>query len=215
MKILSKIKGMLIGTMALGLIFTIGTKNIYATENEITSGIYQVENDVYHESEIGMSMSRTYLLPTMNVEVIRDHIIYTVGFAGSEFMENYRMKVNGQETPVEMVEENSEDGTVKLKVAVDKVDADMDAIIYVGPMERDVEFKVIPKMETLTLLEAIEEKEDLKEEVNVEIEEETLKEENLIGKQEKKDNKGIYAIAGVAAIVVIGGVIAIVKSKKK
>ena len=213
MKILSKIKGMLIGTMALGLIFTIGTKNIYATE--ITSGIYQVENDVYHESEIGMSMSRTYLLPTMNVEVTRDHIIYTVGFAGSEFMENYRMKVNGQEAPVEMVEENSEDGTVKLKVAVDKVDADMDAIIYVGPMERDVEFKVIPKMETLTLLEAIEEKEDLKEEVNVEIEEETLKEENLIGKQEKKDNKGIYAIAGVAAIVVIGGVIAIVKSKKK
>ena len=215
MKILSKIKGMLIGTMALGLIFTIGTKNIYATENEITSGIYQVENDVYHESEIGMSMSRTYLLPTMNVEVTRDHIIYTVGFAGSEFMENYRMKVNGQEAPVEMVEENSEDGTVKLKVAADKVDADMDAIIYVGPMERDVEFKVIPKMETLTLLEAIEEKEDLKEEVNVEIEEETLKEENLIGKQEKKDNKGIYAIAGVAAIVVIGGVIAIVKSKKK
>lgn len=215
MKILSKIKGMLIGTMALGLIFTIVTKNIYATENEITSGIYQVENDVYHESEIGMSMSRTYLLPTMNVEVTRDHIIYTVGFAGSEFMENYRMKVNGQEAPVEMVEENSEDGTVKLKVAVDKVDADMDAIIYVGPMERDVEFKVIPKMETLTLLEAIEEKEDLKEEVNVEIEEETLKEENLIGKQEKKDNKGIYAIAGVAAIVVIGGVIAIVKSKKK
>lgn len=54
-----------------------------------------------------------------------------------------------------------------------------------------------------------------KEEVNVEIEEETLKEENLIGKQEKKDNKGIYAIAGVAAIVVIGGVIAIVKSNKK
>lgn len=215
MKILSKIKGMLIGTMALGLIFTIGTKNIYATENEITSGIYQVENDVYHESEIGMSMSRTYLLPTMNVEVTREHIIYTVGFAGSEFMENYRMKVNGQEAPVEMVEENSEDGTVKLKVAVDKVDADMDAMIYVGPMERDVEFKVIPKMETLTLLEAIEEKEDLKEEANVEIEEETLKEENLIVKQEKKDNKGIYAIAGVAAIVVIGGVIAIVKSKKK
>ena len=215
MKILSKIKGMLIGTMALGLIFTIGTKNIYATENEITSGIYQVENDVYHESEIGMSMSRTYLLPTMNVEVTREHIIYTVGFAGSEFMENYRMKVNGQEAPVEMVEENSEDGTVKLKVAVDKVDADMEAMIYVGPMERDVEFKVIPKMETLTLLEAIEEKEDLKEEANVEIEEETLKEENLIGKQEKKDNKGIYAIAGVAAIVVIGGVIAVVKSKKK
>ena len=35
------------------------------------------------------------------------------------------MKVNGEEVPVEIVEENSEEGTVKLKVEVDKVDADM------------------------------------------------------------------------------------------
>ena len=212
MKILSKIKGMLIGTMALGLIFTIGTKNIYATENEITSGIYQVENDVYHESEIGMSMSRTYLLPTMNVEVTRDHIIYTVGFAGSEFMENYRMKVNGQEAPVEMVEENSEDGTVKLKVAVDKVDADMDALIYVGPMERDVEFKVIPKMETLTLVEAIEEVEEIPaEDEEVSVEEETLA---VVGEDEKNNNNITLIIAGVVAIVAIGAIV-IVKAKKK
>lgn len=214
MKILGKIKGMLIGTMTLGLIFTIGSKNIYATENKIESGIYQVENDVYHESETGMAMSRTYLLPTMNVEVTRDHIIYTVGFAGSEYMENYRMKINGQEVPVEIIRDDSVDNTVKLRVEADKVNADMAAIIYVGPMERDVEFKVIPKVETLTLLQKIEEKEDI-EEVKVEVEEETLKEENLIVKQEKKDNNGIYAIAGVAAIVVIGGVIAVVKSKKK
>ena len=215
MKILNKFKGILVAVMALGIFLTLGTKNTYATESNIASGIYEVENDVYHESETGMAMSRTYLLPSMSVEVTKDHIIYTIGFSGSDYMENYRMKVNGGEVPVELVEENNEDGTVKLKVEVDKVDADMDALIYVGPMERDVEFKVIPKMETLTLLEAIEEKEDLKEEANVEIEEETLKEENLIVKQEKKDNKGIYAIAGVSAIVVIGGVIAVVKSKKK
>lgn len=212
MKILSKIKGMLIGTMTLGLIFTIGSKNIYATENKIESGIYQVENDVYHESETGMAMSRTYLLPTMNVEVTRDHIIYTVGFAGSEYMENYRMKINGQEVPVEIIRDDSVDNTVKLRVEADKVNADMAAIIYVAPMERDVEFKVIPKVETLTLLQKIEEKEDIEE---VKVEEETLKEENLIVKQEKKDNNGIYAIAGVAAIVVIGVVIAVVKSNKK
>ena len=215
MKILNKFKGIIMAVMALGIFVTIGSKCVYATETDIASGIYEIENDVYHESETGMAMSRTYLLPSMSVEVTKEHVIYTIGFSGSDYMENYRMKVNGEEVPVEILEENSEEGTVKLNVEVDKVDADMDAIIYVGPMERDVEFKVIPKMETLTLLEAIEEKEDLKEEVNVEIEEETLKEENLIGKQEKKDNKGIYAIAGVAAIVVIGGVIAIVKSKKK
>ena len=37
------------------------------------------------------------------------------------------------------------------------VDADMAAVMYVGPMERDVEFDVIPKLETMTLIEAIEE----------------------------------------------------------
>ena len=161
MKILNKFKGILVAVMALGIFLTLGTKNTYATESNIASGIYEVENDVYHESETGMAMSRTYLLPSMSVEVTKDHIIYTIGFSGSDYMENYRMKVNGGEVPVELVEENNEDGTVKLKVEVDKVDADMDALIYVGPMERDVEFKVIPKMETLTLIEAIEEVEEM------------------------------------------------------
>lgn len=215
MKILNKFKGILVAIMALGIFLNLGTKNTYATESNITSGIYEVENDVYHESETGMAMSRTYLLPSMSVEVTKDHIIYTIGFSGSDYMENYRMKVNGGEVPVELVEENSEDGTVKLKVEVDKVDADMAAIIYVGPMERDVEFKVIPKMETLTLVQAIEDEveeivpEDESEEV--EIEEENLA---VVADNEKSSNNVILIIAGVAVVVAIGAVV-IVKAKKK
>ena len=186
MKIFNRFKGILMAIMALGVFFTLGSKNAYATNSEIASGIYEVQNDVYHESETGMAMSRTYLLPTMNVEVTKDHIIYTIGFSGSDYMENYRMKVNGEEVPVEIVEENAEEGIVKLNVEVDKVDADMAASIYVGPMERDVEFKVIPKMETLTLIEAIEEVEEtLSEEINSNdnvdssiVEESSVKEEN-------------------------------------
>ena len=80
MKILNKFKGILVAVMALGIFLTLGTKNTYATESNIASGIYEVENDVYHESETGMAMSRTYLLPSMSVEVTKDHIIYTIGF---------------------------------------------------------------------------------------------------------------------------------------
>ena len=218
MKILNKFKGMLMAIMALGILVTLGSKNVYATENNIASGIYEVENDVYHESETGMAMSRTYLLPSMSVEVTKDHIIYTIGFSGSDYMENYRMKVNGGEVPVELVEENNEDGTVKLKVEVDKVDADMDALIYVGPMERDVEFKVIPKMETLTLIEAIEEVEEMpaEDEVVNENEEVEIEEENLavVADNEKSSNNVILIIAGVAVVVAIGAVV-IVKAKKK
>ena len=212
MKIFNRFKGILMAVMALGIFFTLGSKNAYATNSEIASGIYEVQNDVYHESETGMAMSRTYLLPTMNVEVTKDHIIYTIGFSGSDYMENYRMKVNGEEVPVEIVEENAEEGIVKLNVEVDKVDADMAASIYVGPMERDVEFKVIPKMETLTLIEAIEEVEEtLSEEINSNdnvdssiVEESSVKEEN--------SNLPLI-IGGIVAIAVIGSVV-IIKVKR-
>ena len=217
MKILNKFKGILVAVMALGIFLTLGTKNTYATESNIASGIYEVENDVYHESETGMAMSRTYLLPSMSVEVTKDHIIYTIGFSGSDYMENYRMKVNGGEVPVELVEENSEDGTVKLKVEVDKVDADMDALIYVGPMERDVEFKVIPRMETLTLIEAIEEVEEMPAEDEVVNENEEVQiEESLAVAADKEENNNNVAliIAGVVVIVAIGALV-IVKAKKK
>ena len=217
MKILNKFKGILVAVMALGIFLTLGTKNTYATESNIASGIYEVENDVYHESETGMAMSRTYLLPSMSVEVTKDHIIYTIGFSGSDYMENYRMKVNGEEVPVELVEENNEDGTVKLKVEVDKVDADMDALIYVGPMERDVEFKVIPKMETLTLIEAIEEVEEMPAEDEVVNENEEVEiEESLAVAADKEENNNNVAliIAGVVVIVAIGALV-IVKAKKK
>lgn len=215
MKILNKFKGIIMAVMALGIFVTIGSKYVYATETDIASGIYEIENDVYHESETGMAMSRTYLLPSMSVEVTKEHVIYTIGFSGSDYMENYRMKVNGEEVPVEILEENSEEGTVKLNVEVDKVDADMAAIIYVGPMERDVEFKVIPKMETLTLVQAIEDEveeivpEDESEEV--EIEEENLA---VVADNEKSSNNVILIIAGVAVVVAIGAVV-IVKAKKK
>lgn len=212
MKILNKLKGILVAVMALGVFLTLGTNNTYATESNITSGIYEVANDVYHESETGMAMSRSYLLPSMSVEVTKEHIIYTIGFSGSDYMENYRMKVNGEEVPVEIVEENSEEGIVKLKVEVDKVDADMDALIYVGPMERDVEFKVIPKMETLTLVEVIEEVEEIPaEDEEVSVEEETLA---VVGEDEKNNNNITLIIAGVVAIVAIGAIV-IVKAKKK
>lgn len=215
MKILNKFKGIIMAVIALGIFVTIGSKRVYATETDIASGIYEIENDVYHESETGMAMSRTYLLPSMSVEVTKEHVIYTIGFSGSDYMENYRMKVNGEEVPVEILEENSEEGTVKLNVEVDKVDADMAAIIYVGPMERDVEFKVIPKMETLTLVQAIEDEveeivpEDESEEV--EIEEENLA---VVADNEKSSNNVILIIAGVAVVVAIGAVV-IVKAKKK
>ncbi|MDU6340191.1 MAG: NEAT domain-containing protein [Clostridium sp.] len=216
MKILNKFKCILTAVMILGLFFTMGTKSAYAVDADIASGIYEVENEVYHESETGMAMSRSYLLPTMEVEVTKDGIVYTIGFSGSDYMENYRMLVNGEDTAIEIVDEVTEEGIVKLKVEVDKVDADMDALIYVAPMGRDVQFKVIPKMETLTLIEAIEEAEEVIEEVVAEdlIEEVVTEVDATSGASE---NYKTMAVAGGVAVVVIAGIVAVlvIKAKKK
>lgn len=216
MKILNKFKCILTAVMILGLFFTMGTKSAYAVDADIASGIYEVENEVYHESETGMAMSRSYLLPTMEVEVTKDGIVYTIGFSGSDYMENYRMLVNGEDTAIEIVDEVTEEGIVKLKVEVDKVDADMDALIYVAPMGRDVQFKVIPKMETLTLIEAIEEAEEVIEEVVAEdlIEEVVTEVDATSGVSE---NYKTMAVAGGVAVVVIAGIVAVlvIKAKKK
>ena len=222
MKKNNKFKQVIMAMMFLGMFLTIGTINVHASD--IKSGIYEVENDVYHESETGMAMSRTYLLPTMTVEVTKDHIIYTVGFSGSNYMENYRMKLNGEDAVVEIVEENSEDGIVKLNIEVDKVDADMDALIYVGPMERDVQFKVIPKMETLTLIEEIVEEDNSEvntiEEADVDADVTTEElnienENNIVDSSDNSDNiKPIVIGLGVVIVLLIVG-LTIIKAKKK
>ena len=222
MKKNNKFKQVIMAMMFLGMFLTIGTINVHASD--IKSGIYEVENDVYHESETGMAMSRTYLLPTMTVEVTKDHIIYTVGFSGSDYMENYRMKLNGEDAVVEIVEENSGDGIVKLNIEVDKVDADMDALIYVGPMERDVQFKVIPKMETLTLIEEIVEEDNSEvntiEEADVDADVTTEElnienENNIVDSSDNSDNiKPIVIGLGVVIVLLIVG-LTIIKAKKK
>ena len=58
-------------SMMLVTIFMI-TSGINASALEISdleSGVYTVQNDVQHESEVGMSMSRSYLDPTMKIKI--------------------------------------------------------------------------------------------------------------------------------------------------
>ena len=206
MKILNRFKIISTAVIVLGLFFTMGAKSVYALDNDIASGIYEVENDVYHQSETGMAMSRSYLLPTMEVEVTKEGIVYIVGFSGGDYMDNYRMLVNGEEANIEILEEQSEEGIVKVKVNVDKIDADMDALIYVAPMARDVQFKVIPKVETLTLIEAIEETEEVIEEVITAVDATSAASKNY---------KTIAVTGGVSIVLVGIAVVVLVKVKKK
>lgn len=214
MKIINKIK---IFMMMVLSIVIMGNINVYTAlaEENIASGIYEVENDVYHDTEIGMSMARSYLNDTMTVKITKDEVLYTIGFSGTDYMENYRVKVNDVEVPVERVDG---DGIVTLKVSATSLSDELKACIYVGPMGRDVEFGIIPKLETMSLIESIEEESTEETTENSAIEE--IQDNEIMPISENnntEENNSISKIIlfGGVAILVIGIVCTIMLKRKK
>ena len=214
MKIINKIK---IFMMMVLSIVIMGNINVYTAlaEENIASGIYEVANDVYHDTEIGMSMARSYLNDTMTVKITKDEVLYTIGFSGTDYMENYRVKVNDVEVPVERVDG---DGIVTLKVSATSLSDELKACIYVGPMWRDVEFGIIPKLETMSLIESIEEESTEETTENSAIEE--IQDNEIMPISENnntEENNSISKVIlfGGVAILVIGIVCTIMLKRKK
>lgn len=214
MKIINKIK---IFMMMVLSIVIMGNINVYTAlaEENIASGIYEVANDVYHDTEIGMSMARSYLNDTMTVKITKDEVLYIIGFSGTDYMENYRVKVNDVEVPVERVDG---DGIVTLKVSATSLSDELKACIYVGPMGRDVEFGIIPKLETMSLIESIEEESTEETTENSAIEE--IQDNEIMPISENnntEENNSISKVIlfGGVAILVIGIVCTIMLKRKK
>ena len=214
MKIINKIK---IFMMMVLSIVIMGNINVYTAlaEENIASGIYEVANDVYHDTEIGMSMARSYLNDTMTVKITKDEVLYTIGFSGTDYMENYRVKVNDVEVPVERVDG---DGIVTLKVSATSLSDELKACIYVGPMGRDVEFGIIPKLETMSLIESIEEESTEETTENSAIEE--IQDNEIMPISENnntEENNSISKVIlfGGVAILVIGIVCTIMLKRNK
>ena len=214
MKIINKIK---IFMMMVLSIVIMGNINVYTAlaEENIASGIYEVANDVYHDTEIGMSMARSYLNDTMTVKITKDEVLYTIGFSGTDYMENDRVKVNDVEVPGERVDG---DGIVTLKVSATSLSDELKACIYVGPMGRDVEFGIIPKLETMSLIESIEEESTEETTENSAIEE--IQDNEIMPISENnntEENNSISKVIlfGGVAILVIGIVCTIMLKRKK
>ena len=194
------------------------TNVAFAAGNEdIEPGLYNIQNDVYHEQEIEMTMARTYLDETMQLEVVGDGTYnYIIGFSGTEYMNNHRFTVDGK--PVENVETVEEGAsTVKLKFNVDSLDSKIQTQIYVDAMGRDVEFDIIPNFDTLELVEKyeVEEEEEEVEATNTENKESNNDAEKTQDKAKESKSSTPLIIAGAVAVVaVVAGIVVFNKKKK-
>ena len=216
---MKKIKSLFLITM-FSLIMSVQTIVASAAQlSELESGIYEIKNDVYHEQEIGMNMARTYLDENMILEKSEGKWYYTIKFSGTDYMNNHRICLNGKEVDAEVVSEDKSKHTIELKFETDSVTPNLSTKIYVDAMERDVEFDVIPKEDTLTLVKAIEEPVEKVEAESTSQEDEKTSEETKNEEvkenstKEKTSNKTIFI--GIGAVIVIAIIALVLKKSKK
>ena len=216
---MKKIKSLFLITM-FSLIMSVQTIVASAAQlSELESGIYEIKNDVYHEQEIGMNMARTYLDENMILEKFEGKWYYTIKFSGTDYMNNHRICLNGKEVDAEVVSEDESKHTIELKFETDSVTPNLSTKIYVDAMERDVEFDVIPKEDTLNLVEAIEEPVEKVEAESTSQEDEKTSEETKNEEvkenstKEKTSNKTIFI--GIGAVIVIAIIALVLKKSKK
>lgn len=216
---MKKIKSLFLIAM-FSLIMSVQTIVASAAQlSELESGIYEIKNDVYHEQEIGMNMARTYLDENMTLEKSEGKWYYTIKFSGTDYMNNHRICLNGKEVDAEVVSEDESKHTIELKFETDSVTPNLSTKIYVDAMERDVEFDVIPKEDTLNLIEAIEEPVEKVEAESTSQEDEKTSEESKNEEvkenstKEKTSNKTIFI--GIGAVIVIAIIALVLKKSKK
>ena len=219
---MKKIKSLFLIAM-FSLIMSVQTLVASAAQlSELESGIYEIKNDVYHDQEIGMNMARTYLDENMILEKSEGKWYYTIKFSGTDYMNNHRICLNGKEVKAEVVSEDESKHTIELKFETDSITPDLSTKIYVDAMERDVEFDVIPKEDTLTLVKAIEEpvekvesettsKEDTED--NKQSEESKNEDVKEDSSEQKTSNKTIFI--GIGSVIVIAIIALVVRKIKK
>ena len=219
---MKKIKSLFLIAM-FSLIMSVQTLVASAAQlSELESGIYEIKNDVYHEQEIGMNMARTYLDENMILEKSEGKWYYTIKFSGTDYMNNHRICLNGKEVKAEVVSEDESKHTIELKFETDSITPDLSTKIYVDAMERDVEFDVIPKADTLTLVKAIEapvekvesettSKEDTED--NKQSEESKNEDVKEDSSEQKTSNKTIFI--GIGSVIVIAIIALVVRKIKK
>ena len=216
---MKKIKSLFLIAM-FSLIMSVQTLVASAAQlSELESGIYEIKNDVYHEQEIGMNMARTYLDENMILEKSEGKWYYTIKFSGTDYMNNHRICLNGKEVDAEVVSEDESKHTIELKFETDSITPDLSTKIYVDAMERDVEFDVIPKEDTLNLVEEpvekVESETTSKEDTEDNKQSEESKNEDVKedSSEQKTSNKTIFI--GIGSVIVIAIIALVVRKIKK
>lgn len=125
---------------------------IYAS-SKLENGTYTIKNQIYHDSQIGQGMARSYTEGESELNMSSDGLFATVGFNNTQFMGDFKVTINSKSVSYEMVVNDGTTNIKKIKFLIPSVDAKVTIGLYVIPMDTEVSYGLTFDKESLKLIE--------------------------------------------------------------
>ena len=125
---------------------------IYAS-SKLENGTYTIRNQIYHDSQIGQGMARSYTEEESELKMSSDGLFATVGFNNTQFMGDFKVTINSKSVSYETVVNDGTTNIKKIKFLIPSVDEKVTIGLYVIPMDTEVSYGLTFDKESLKLIE--------------------------------------------------------------
>lgn len=129
----------------------LGFSPVAFAQTSLENGTYTLTNNVAHDNPVGQGMARSYTEEQSDLVVNKDGVWLTLGFNNTQYMGEFKIKVNGSQASYEVVYNSN--NIKKLKFKVPSLDASIAVGMPVIPMNTEVEYTVTLNKGSLKLIE--------------------------------------------------------------
>lgn len=129
----------------------LGFSPVAFAQTSLENGTYTLTNNVAHDNPVGQGMARSYTEEQSDLVVNKDGLWLTLGFNNTQYMGEFKIKVNGSQASYEVVYNSN--NIKKLKFKVPSLDASIAVGMPVIPMNTEVEYTVTLNKGSLKLIE--------------------------------------------------------------
>lgn len=125
---------------------------VYASSN-LENGTYTIKNQIYHDSQIGQGMARSYTEEESELKMSSDGLFATVGFNNTQFMGDFKVTINSKFVSYELVSNDPATNIKKIQFPIPSVDTKVTIGLYVIPMSTEVSYELTFDKGSLKLIE--------------------------------------------------------------
>lgn len=113
---------------------------------------YTIKNEIISDNSVGKKMARKYLNETALMEEVDGVKYITLRFSGMDLMSNIKIKINGEDVKLELVDEDTEKNIKAYRFKINSIKDEIKVYAYIIPMNMNIDFGVKLLEDTMTLV---------------------------------------------------------------